>query len=98
MKNIHEKQVQEISLYQFEPESEVNTNIVSDERASEQDIDMSFCFSNICSWCFYNLGEQCEQLAREITRLHDTDLGRHDINFHQLTLRNYVGFYNYSYK
>ena len=41
MENIHKKQVEEILLYQFEPESGVNTNDVSDESASERDIDMS---------------------------------------------------------
>ena len=41
MENIHKKQVEEILQYQFELESGVNTNDVSDERASERDIDMS---------------------------------------------------------
>ena len=41
MENIHEKQGEEIVPYQFEPESGVNTNDVSDESASERDSDTS---------------------------------------------------------
>ena len=39
MENIHKKQAEQVLLYQFEPESGVNINDVSDERASGKDIE-----------------------------------------------------------
>ena len=41
MENTQEKQVEEILLYELVPESEVNTNDMSDERAFERDINTS---------------------------------------------------------
>ena len=47
MENMHKKQVEEILLYQFEPESGINTNDASDERASEGDIWSLICLVQI---------------------------------------------------
>ena len=48
MENTQEKQVEEILLYELVPESEVNTNDVSGERAfsSDEEVDHEFTIAN----------------------------------------------------
>ena len=62
MENIHERQVEEILPYQFEPESGENTNDVSDESASERNSDISISdvevdheFEIANAWCLESL-------------------------------------------